>query len=248
MLITTATSRAEDDVSDTFQDRVAAVLSRVEAACRRAGRAPDAVRVLPVAKTYGPDAVRAAAEAGFRCIGENRVQEARQKIPECPGHLEWHLIGHLQSNKVREAVQYFSLIHSVDSERLLRLIDGAAREAGRTLPVCLEVNVAGQASKFGLAPDGVDPLLAAAQDLFHVRVVGLMTVPPAVRDPEESRPWFRALRELRDRLAAGTGQALPELSMGMSGDFDVAIEEGATWIRLGSILFGPRIKREATEE
>jgi pyridoxal phosphate enzyme (YggS family) len=235
-------------VVETFQERVAAVKNRVEMACRRAGRGPDSVRLLPVAKTYGPEAVMEAASAGFRCIGENRVQEARQKIPLCPGHLEWHLIGHLQSNKVREAVHYFSLIHSVDSERLLRLIESAAREEGKTLPVYLEVNVAGEASKFGLPPSEVLSVLELSQKLFNVRVVGLMTVPPAVREPEEVRPWFRALRELRDRMQSQTGMELGDLSMGMSGDFEIAVEEGATWIRLGSILFGPRIRPEVPVE
>jgi pyridoxal phosphate enzyme (YggS family) len=235
-------------VSDSFQQRWAAVRERVEAACRRSSREMDSVRLLPVAKTYGPEAVREAALAGFRCIGENRVQEARQKIPLCPGSLEWHLIGHLQSNKVRDAVHYFSLIHSVDSERLLILIDGAAREEGRTLPVFLEVNMAGEASKNGLSPSEVGSVLEVSQKLFNVRVMGLMTVPPMVREPEEARPWFRALRELRDRMQFQTGLELPELSMGMSGDFEVAVEEGATWIRLGSILFGPRTRPEVPAE
>jgi pyridoxal phosphate enzyme (YggS family) len=248
MVLPNACRRAEGHVLDSFHERVAAVRNRIEAACLRAGRAPDSVHLLPVAKTYGPETVMEAAGAGFRCIGENRVQEARQKIPLCPGHLEWHLIGHLQSNKVREAIHYFSMIHSVDSERLLLLIDSAAREEGKTLPVCLEVNVAGEASKYGLSPDEVGPVLEISQKLFNVRVVGLMTVPPAVREPEEVRPWFRALRDLRDRMQIQAGLDLPDLSMGMSGDFEVAVEEGATWVRLGSILFGPRIRPEVPAE
>lgn len=233
---------------ESVQDRVEAVRARVKAACLRSGRDPDSVRILPVTKNFGPDAVQALAAAGFRCMGENRVQEARQKIPECSGLLEWHLIGHLQSNKVREAVRIFSGIQSVDSERLLRLIDGAAREEGKTLPVFLEVNVAGESSKFGLRPEAVGSVLDAARELFRVRIVGLMTVPPVVADPAEARPWFQALRALRDRLQEERGVELSELSMGMSADFETAIEEGATWIRLGSILLGSRPRRGPVTE
>ena len=212
----------------------------MDEACARAGRDPGDVRLLPVTKTFGPDAVQEAATCGLDEFGENRVQEARQKIPLCPEHLRWHLIGHLQSNKVREAVALFEVIHSVDSLRLLGLIDAAAEAAGRRPRVLLEVNVAGEASKFGLAPDGVAAVLEGADRLMNVEVAGLMTVPPFIPEPEEVRPYFRALRELRDRLAAASGRGLPELSMGMSHDFETAIEEGATTVRLGSILFGKR--------
>jgi PLP dependent protein len=226
--------------ADGLQERIEQVNRRVEAACARVGRASSEVRILPVSKTYGPDAVRAVSDCGFKVFGENRVQEARQKIPLCPEHLEWHLIGHLQSNKVRDAVRCFQMIHAADSTRLLEMIDGACREAGRAMPVCLEVNVSGEGTKFGLAPEDVAGVMEDANRLFQVQVVGLMTVPPPSRDPEDARPHFRRLRELRDDLRSRSGLALPELSMGMSGDFEVAIEEGATWIRLGSVIFGPR--------
>lgn len=227
--------------SSTWSERLAIVRQRVDEACRKAGRHPEEVHILPVAKTFGPDDVAEAAACGFDVIGENRVQEARQKIPLCPGHLKWHLVGHLQTNKAREAVRLFEMIHSIDSERLLEFIDRAAGDEGRaSVPVLLEVNVAGEATKHGLAPEDVEPVLLSANRFFHVQVRGLMAVPPAVRDPEDARPWFKALRELRDSLQDKTGFQLPELSMGMSGDYPVAVEEGATWIRLGSILFGTR--------
>lgn len=232
-------------MNGTLQERLDVVVGRMRAACARAGRSPDTVQLLPVTKTFGPDTVQAAAALGLRVFGENRVQEALQKIPACPGHLQWHMVGHLQSNKVKIAATLFDMLQAVDSQRLLTLVEDAAQQSGRVLPVLLEVNVAGEASKFGLAPGGVEEVLRAAQRMLHVQVRGLMTVPPLARDPEATRPFFRMLRELRDDLQARTGVPLPELSMGMSGDFEVAIEEGATWIRLGAVLFGDRQRRVA---
>ncbi len=223
-----------------FSEQLSEVRRRIADACARAGRDPSGVRILPVTKTFGPDAVREAAECGLDAFGENRVQEARQKIPLCPDHLVWHLIGHLQSNKVREAVALFEVIHSVDSARLLGLVDAAAEAAGRRPTVLLEVNVSGEGSKFGLSPDGVAAVLEGADRLMNVNVAGLMTIPPFNPEPEAVRPFFRALRELRDRLALAGGRPLPQLSMGMSHDFETAVEEGATTVRLGSILFGKR--------
>jgi pyridoxal phosphate enzyme (YggS family) len=173
-------------------------------------------------------------------FGENRVQEARQKIPQCPGHLEWHMVGHLQTNKVSHAVRLFSMIHSVDSPRLLEAVDRACETAGRVLPVCLEVNVSGERSKFGLKPGEVPAVLERSTRLLNVDVVGLMTIPPFTEDPGDARPFFRRLREQRDVWRAQSGFSLDQLSMGMSHDFEVAIEEGATWIRLGTVLFGRR--------
>jgi len=185
-----------------------------------------------------------------RVFGENRVQEAAAKIPLCPHDLEWHLVGHLQSNKVRPAVRLFSVIHSVDSIPLLRRLDQIAGEEGRRLRVLLEVNVAGERSKFGFAPEALPEAVAEANRLPRLELVGLMTVPPICRDPEDVRPFFRALRELRDRCAEQSGTPLPELSMGMSADFEIAIAEGATMIRVGTDLFGPRFSpwRQASEE
>lgn len=223
-----------------MSERLAAVEARLVEACRRAGRSRDEVRLVAVSKTYGPERVEEAAANGLLTFGENRIQEARQKIPLCRGGLEWHLIGHLQRNKVRDAVSLFSMIHGVDSLRLLEAIDGAAAEQGRDIPLLLQVNIANEASKHGLAVDEVVAVLEAASALVHVSVEGLMTVPPFDADPEASRVHFAGLRSLRDRLAEQTGFPLQELSMGMSGDFEVAIEEGSTMVRVGAALFGPR--------
>lgn len=219
-----------------------AVRAQIAAACVRAGRAPEAVRLVAVSKTYGPEAVRAAAAAGQRLFGENRVQEAAAKIPECPGRLEWHLVGHLQGNKAAAAARLFDWIHSVDSAKLLETLDRHAGEAGRTLPVLVQVNVSGERSKSGLAPEAVPAVLALAGTLRHVQVRGLMTIPPLAEDPETSRPYFRRLRELRDRWAAETGADLPELSMGMTHDLEVAVAEGATFVRVGTGIFGARAR------
>ena len=200
---------------------------------------------MAVSKTRDPDTIGAVAALGVDTFGENKVQEARAKIPLCSSRLHWHLIGHLQSNKAREAVRLFEMIHSVDSLRLLEMLDRAASEEGRALPVCLEVNVSGERSKFGMPPGAVLDTLRSANALFKVKVVGLMTIPPVAEDPEDARPYFSALRDLRDRVQGQAGVALPELSMGMSHDFEVAIEEGATWIRVGTLLFGPRPKKES---
>lgn len=227
-------------MSDTFQDRLDAVRVRIAAACGRAGRDPATVRMVVVAKTHGPERVRVAAECGVTVFGENKVQEAKAKIPLCPGNLSWHMVGHLQRNKVKDAVPLFDMIHSVDSVRLLETIDRMSEEAGKIMPVLVEVNVSGESSKFGLAPEGVPEVLETSNKLAHVNVVGLMTMPPFTEDPAKARPHFRQLRELRDRWRAQTGMNLDELSMGMTNDFEIAIEEGATWIRIGTALFGER--------
>ena len=231
---------------------LAAVQNRIAAACVRAGRDPADVRLVAVTKTFGPDAVAEAVRAGAGLLGENRVQEAAAKIPLCPS-AEWHLIGHLQGNKVRRALELFTAFHSVDTVKLLEEIAKASDETGRRPALLLEVNVAGEASKFGFRPDDASEALRAATE-FGLSVSGLMTVPPFRPDPESVRPCFRALRELRDRLQDETGCGLPELSMGMSHDFEVAIEEGATFVRVGSAIFGSRtaarqaFRRSATGE
>ena len=227
-------------MSETFQERLDAVNRRIEAACGRIGRDPSGVRLIAVSKTHGPDSIREAEACGLRVFGENKVQEAKVKIPLCSGSLSWHMVGHLQRNKVRDAVQLFEMIHSVDSLRLLESIDEACDEAGRNMPVLLEVNVSGEGSKFGMPPDTVPEVLEAANRLMRVNIAGLMTMPPFTEDPEKARPHFRRLRDLRDQWRAATGVALEDLSMGMTHDFEVAIEEGATWIRVGTALFGER--------
>ena len=225
---------------DGITENLEAVRGQIAAACARAGRAAEAVRLLAVSKTYGPEAVRAAAAAGQRLFGENRVQEAAAKIPECPGNLEWHLIGHLQSNKAGAAARLFDWVHSVDSAKLLEVLDREAGEAGRTLQILIQVNVSGERSKSGLAPEAVPDVLALGNRLRNVQVCGLMTIPPLAEDPEKARPYFRKLRELRDAWAAKLGMDLPELSMGMTHDLAVAIEEGATFVRVGTGIFGAR--------
>ncbi len=224
-------------MSDTFSERLESVERRIVAACEKAGRPRDSVRLLAVSKTKPPEAVREAAECGLRLFGENRVQEAQSKIPMCPEGLEWHLIGHLQSNKAKVAVRFFQMIHSVDSLKLLQALEA---HAGTILPVLLQVNVSGEAAKFGMKPDEVAAVIDAANQMQKVEVHGLMTIPPFSPDPEKTRIHFSTLRELRDRLQEETGTPLPELSMGMSHDLEVAIQEGSTWVRIGTDLFGTR--------
>ena len=224
----------------TIAENLESVQGRIAAACAKAGRTVESVRLLAVSKTHGPEAVREAAACGQALFAENRVQEAAAKIPECPGRLQWHLIGHLQSNKTAAAARLFDWVHSVDSAKLLEALDREAGEAGRTLQVLVQVNVSGERSKSGLAPEAVPEVLALGNRLRNVQVCGLMTIPPLAEDPEKARPFFRKLRELRDGWAAELGMDLPELSMGMTHDMAVAIEEGATFVRVGTGIFGAR--------
>ncbi|MEY2465513.1 MAG: dependent protein [Verrucomicrobiota bacterium] len=214
----------------------------IAAVCGRAGRDPASVTLLAVAKGQPPEAVSEAAKLGVTFIGENKVQEAKAKIPLCSGKLRWHFIGHLQSNKCRDAVELFEMIQSVDSLALAREISKRAEQAGKTMPILLEVNVAGEASKFGYQPEQMLAELAELNMLPRIEVHGLMAVPPWSPVPENSRPHFRRLRELKERAEQVLGAPLPHLSMGMSGDFEVAIEEGATIVRIGTALFGARAK------
>lgn len=225
-------------------ERIEAVEARIAAACARAGRAREDVQLIAVSKTHPPEAVCEAARAGLMIFGENKVQEARAKIPECPGNLTWHLVGHLQRNKARLAVELFDVIHSVDSLRLLEAVHAAADDAGKTQKVLLEVNVSGEGTKFGLKPAEVPELLRSSGAFPRVEIRGLMTMPPFYEELENVRPFFRQLRELRDAWQRETGFALSELSMGMSHDFEVAIEEGANWVRVGTAIFGERAKKE----
>ena len=229
-----------NDTTADIRANLDAVHRRIAAACARCGRDPNGVRLLAVSKTYSPAAVREAAACGQRLFGENRVQEAAVKVPACPGTLEWHLIGHLQSNKAAAAARLFDWVHSVDSPKILRLLDTHAAAAGKRLTVLLEVNVSGEISKSGAAPDAVPELLSMASELQCVEIRGLMTVPPIAENPEDARPHFRRLRELRDAWAAEYGVTLDELSMGMTHDYEKAIRAGANLVRIGTALFGER--------
>jgi pyridoxal phosphate enzyme (YggS family) len=224
------------------------VRQRIRAACERAGRNPDSVTLLAVSKTHPPETIKAAADCGQIFFGENKVQEARAKIPLCPGKLRWHFIGHLQSNKCRDAVELFEMIQSVDSLSLAQEINKRAEQAAKRMPVLMEVNVAGEASKFGYQPERLLAELKEINALPRVEIHGLMTVPPWSPEAEESRPHFRRLRELKQRAEQVLGAPLPHLSMGMSGDFEIAIEEGATMVRVGTALFGPRAKARPRAE
>lgn len=228
-----------------LQANLNSIQQRIAAACARAGRDSASVTLLAVSKTHPPEVVKEAVEAGQIFFGENKIQEAKAKIPLCPGRARWHFIGHLQSNKCRDAVELFEMIQSVDSLSLAQEINKRAEAAAKTMPVLLEVNVAGEASKFGYPPERLLAELAELNKLPRLEIHGLMAVPPWTPVPENSRPHFRRLRELKVECENILGAPLPQLSMGMSGDFEVAIEEGATIVRVGTALFGERPKAKA---
>jgi pyridoxal phosphate enzyme (YggS family) len=227
----------------SIADRLAGVRRRIAAAATSAGRNPSSIQLIAVSKTFPIDAVREAFAAGQRDFGENKVQEGLQKVERSADlPIRWHLLGHLQTNKARKAVSAFAMIQSIDGVELLRKLDRAAEESGRTPELLIQVDLAGEATKFGAPPGEVPRLFEAAVACRAARIVGLMTLPPIPDMPEDARPWFRRLRDLRDGwLASGVpGPMLRELSMGMSGDFEVAIEEGATMVRVGTAIFGSR--------
>ena len=233
----------------SLQDNLDSIRKRIRAACDRSDREPNSITLLAVTKTLPPEIVSAAAGLGLLVFGENKVQEAKAKIPLCSGKLRWHFIGHLQSNKCRDAVQLFQMIQSVDSLPLAQEINKRADEAAKTVPVLLEVNLAAEASKFGYrSPEQLPAELKEINSLPRIEIHGLMTVPPWSPDAESSRPYFRRLRELKMQCEQILGRPLPHLSMGMSGDFEVAIEEGATMVRIGTALFGPRAKAKPRAE
>jgi pyridoxal phosphate enzyme (YggS family) len=223
--------------------RLAGVRDRLARAAGRAGRDPATVRLVAVSKTFSAEHVRAAAAAGQVDFGENRVQEALQKIAQTSDlPIKWHLVGHLQSNKARKAGAEFSMIHSVDDAALVTTLDESARAAGRSVQLLVQVDLAGEATKHGAREDELAPIFDAARGCRSARLVGLMVLPPATDDPEGARPYFRKLRGIRDGLLARgvDGSMLTELSMGMSHDFEVAVEEGSTLVRVGSAIFGER--------
>jgi hypothetical protein len=226
-------------VSETIRDRLLQVQDRIRAAASRVGRQPSSVTLVAVSKAMPPDVIREGVEAGVTILGENRVQEARDKIATLPAVARWHLVGHLQTNKAKLAIQLFELIHSLDSLKLAQVLDRHGQELGRPVRCLIEVNLGGEQSKSGITEDGVRLLLEGAVGLRHLRIEGLMALPPLLPDPEQIRPYFRRLRTLRDKLR-DEGFALDELSMGMTHDFEVAIEEGATLVRIGTAIFGPR--------
>jgi pyridoxal phosphate enzyme (YggS family) len=226
----------------SLADNLNSIQLRIRAACERAGRDPDSVVLLAVTKGQPPEAVNEAAKLGATLFGENKVQEAKAKIPLCSGRLRWQMIGHLQSNKCRDAIDWFEMIQSVDSLPLAEELSKRAEQAGKTMPVLLEVNAVGEASKFGYRTEALLADLPKLNGLPRLEIHGLMTVPPWTTELEKLRPIFREMRELKSRCEQILGAPLPHLSMGMSGDFEVAIEEGATMVRIGTALFGPRPK------
>jgi pyridoxal phosphate enzyme (YggS family) len=216
------------------------VRERIAEACDRVGRSPESVGLVAVSKRFSAGRVRDLLACGHDLFGENRVQEALGKIPEVGGGARWHLVGHLQRNKARHVVGVFDLIHSVDSPELAAELDRRVGRAGRVQPVLLQVNVGEEETKHGIGEDRLEPLAEAVLGLEHLDLRGLMTIQPPAVEAEDSRRWFVRLRELRDRLSDRLGRELPELSMGMTDDYWVAIEEGATLIRVGRALFGER--------
>jgi PLP dependent protein len=227
---------------DQIKQNLEEIRQRLKDAAIRAGRDPREVRLVAVTKTVGRERLKEAVAAGQTLFGENYVQEARAKIAALGPGLTWHFIGHLQSNKARAAVELFDLIHSVDRASLAQALEQAAARLGKVQDILLQVNLAGEETKSGAAPANVQALLAEISRLPHLRVQGLMTMPPWFDEPERVRPYFRALRELRDRLRGLqlVDGDLPELSMGMTGDFEAAVSEGATLVRIGTAIFGRR--------
>jgi len=225
----------------TIRDNVLEVRERMTAACRSAGRDPSDVLLVAVSKTFPAEAVREAIAAGVTVFGENKVQEAAAKIPivEAPAGITWHMIGHLQRNKAKAALGLFDLIQTVDGVRLARVLQQYAEAEGRVLPVLLEVNIGDEPSKSGVRPQEALRLAEEIGGMRNLRLRGLMAIPPFTEDPEDSRPTFAGLRGLRDEISAVVGP-LPDLSMGMSHDFEQAIREGATMVRVGSSIFGVR--------
>jgi pyridoxal phosphate enzyme (YggS family) len=226
----------------SLSENLSRVRQTIADAATISGRSPGDILLLAVSKNQPAAVINEAASLGLDLFGENRVQEAKIKIGQCPSRLKWHMIGHLQSNKCRDAVHFFQMIQSVDSLSLATEINAACDKSVKTMPILLEVNVAGESTKFGFEPTEVIAQLEAINALRRIEVHGLMTIAPWVEDPEKVRPLFVQLRELKLRCEENLGAPMPHLSMGMSGDYGVAIEEGATIVRIGRSLFGERRK------
>ncbi len=231
-----------NDLSSNLQ----VILGKIDMASRKAGKSSIKVNLIAVTKTQPPNIVREALNCGLSHLGENKVQEARIKKAEIESGI-WHFIGHLQKNKVAEAVRLFDRIDSVDSLELAQEISRQATQFGKTMPILMQVNVSGEGTKFGISPTKAIELAEAINSLPSLELHGLMTMAPLVTEIEKTRPFFAALRECRDHLSRSTGLALPILSMGMSNDFEIAIEEGSTEVRIGTALFGKRISKIARE-
>jgi len=225
-------------IADNFN----AIMKRITSAAKRSGREPSSVKLVVVTKTVDVEGIRRAISAGAAIVGENRVQEAKEKIEKLGAIADWHLIGHLQTNKAKYAVRLFSVIHSVDSLELARELGKQAMKFGKIQDVLIEVSIAGEASKAGVAVQEVVTFAREAATIKNISIKGLMTIPPFLNDPEAVRPYFRLLRELSVSVERENipGLSMRELSMGMSGDFEVAIEEGATMVRVGTAIFGDR--------
>ena len=222
-----------------IRENLLRVTERIEKAAQNAGRNLKDIRLVAVSKTVETDRIKEAIEAGVSILGENYVQEAQKKIEEIGKSVSWHFIGHLQSNKTKVAVRLFDVIHSVDSVALAEELNRRAQQVNRKIPVMIEVNLSGETTKFGTEEEKVTTLAQGVLKLDHLSLEGLMTMPPYFDDPEMSRPYFVQLRELKERLVKG-GIPLKELSMGMSNDFEIAIQEGATYVRVGTAIFGAR--------
>ncbi len=223
----------------TIKENLLRVRERIERAAQRAGRDPKEIKLVAVSKTVEVDRVQEAIEAGVSILGENYVQEAQKKIEALGKPVSWHFIGHLQSNKAKYAVRLFDVIHSIDSIPLAEELNRKAEEPDRVIGVMIEVNLSGEATKFGTDEERVLNLAKKIQQLKHLSLEGLMTMPPYFDSPEMSRPYYAALRELKEKMMK-EGAQMKELSMGMSNDFEIAVEEGATYVRVGTAIFGPR--------
>ncbi len=224
---------------DSIRENLKRVQERIAEAALRSGRRPEEVRLVGATKGVPPERILEAVEAGLDTIGENYVQEAQRKYEIIGGRVKWHMIGRLQTNKAKHAVRLFEVIHSLSSLKLALELQKRAEREGRRIRVLVQVNLSGEETKAGVSPEGLPELIRTVLGMSNLEVSGLMTMPPYSEDPENSRPFFRRLRELRDRLSE-EGIILPELSMGMSNDYEVAVEEGATMVRIGTAIFGPR--------
>lgn len=221
-------------------ENIESVRKRIEQACERAKRNVDSVAIVAVSKGHSAEMVNEAAALGIRIFGENKVQEAKAKIQLCVSGISWHLVGHLQTNKAKDAVQLFDMIHSVDSLKLAEELNKRAAQFEKKIPILLEVNISGETSKFGYFPELLPGELEKIAALPNLDIQGLMTMAPFTENPEDTRPVFRKLRELKEKCQEILNRNLPHLSMGMSNDFEIAVEEGATLVRIGTAIFGER--------